>query len=70
MKRFLATLALTCAFSGLALGADIPTCGVPAPASSGTETAPGEIATPGFTSPGDMGNGAPTVLLIILDLLF
>jgi hypothetical protein len=34
MKRFLATLALTCALSGLTLGADMPTCGVPAPSST------------------------------------
>jgi opacity protein-like surface antigen len=33
MKRFLATLVLTCALSGVALSADMPTCGAPAPAS-------------------------------------
>ena len=34
MKRFMATLALTCALSGMTLGADIPTCGAPTPAST------------------------------------
>jgi hypothetical protein len=38
MKRFLATLALTCALSGVSLGADIPTCGAPAPTQSSSVT--------------------------------
>jgi hypothetical protein len=32
MKRFLATLALTCALSSVALAGDMPTCGGSAPA--------------------------------------
>jgi hypothetical protein len=72
MKRLLVTLALTCALSGVALGADMPTCGAPSPGNIPmTEPAPGDVLTPpGFMSTGDMGNGAPTTLLIILDLLF
>ncbi len=38
MKRLLAALTLTCALSISALAGDIPTCGAPAPASSGTQS--------------------------------
>lgn len=46
MKRFVATLALTCVLFGSALAGDIDTCGgqAPAPASSGATHGPG-IAT-------------------------
>ena len=70
MKRLLITLALTCALSGVALGADMPTCG-----------APGETHSPpcvtgdqgnGGRADGDMGAGgfASSLLNGILDLLF
>jgi hypothetical protein len=70
MKKFLMTIALTSVLSVSALAGEMPTCGAPAPEPSGTETIPGDIAAPGFTSPGDMGNGASAALLTILDLLF
>jgi len=38
MKRLLLTLALTCVLSGSALAGDIPTCGAPATASTGTQS--------------------------------
>ena len=38
MRRFLMTVALTCVLSGSALAGDMPTCGAPAPASSGTQS--------------------------------
>jgi hypothetical protein len=38
MKRFLAILAVTCVLSGYALAGDIPTCGAPAPAPTGTQS--------------------------------
>ena len=52
MKRFLITIALTCALSSSVLAGEIPSVGAPAPAPSGTtQTSPGEIP------PGDV----PTV---------
>ncbi|MGH9874602.1 MAG: hypothetical protein ACRD9S_19265 [Pyrinomonadaceae bacterium] len=38
MRRFLMTVALTCALSVSAFAGDMPTCGAPAPASSGTQS--------------------------------
>lgn len=38
MKRLLAAVALTCVLSVSAMAGDMPTCGVPAPAPSGTES--------------------------------
>jgi hypothetical protein len=38
MKRFLMTVALTCALSVSALAGDMPTVGAPAPAPSGTQS--------------------------------
>jgi hypothetical protein len=71
MKRFLVAFALTCALSGVSLGADIPTCGL-----SSTEptqaapASPGEIPSTGVTSPGDMPTCGLSVLLAALDLVF
>jgi hypothetical protein len=38
MKRFLMAAAMTCILSGSVLAGDMPTCGAPAPASSGTQS--------------------------------
>lgn len=71
MKRFLATLALTCALSGVSLGADIPTCGLTSTEPAQTEPAsPGDIPSTGATSPGDMPTCGLSVLLAALDLVF
>jgi hypothetical protein len=46
MKRFLATLALTCVLSSVALAGDIDTCGLTADQPTTTEpTAPGHVPT-------------------------
>ena len=73
MKRFLVTLTLTCALSSAALGADIPTCGIPAPAPTPngmTADAPGELPTDGSTAPDDIPTLGFSALLAILDLTF
>ena len=73
MKRFLTAFALTCALSVVALGADIPTCGIPAPAPTPngmTAEAPGEIPTDGSPAPGDMPTVGLSMFLTILDLAF
>ena len=71
MKRFLLALALTGVLSSSALAGTIDTCGAPAPGQTqgGDSTDPGDMGS-GGRADGDMGNGAPTALLIILDLLF
>lgn len=66
MKRLLITFALTCALSGVALGADIPTCGLPGETST-PPCATGDQGSGGRTD-GDMGAGG--LALLILDLLF
>ena len=71
MKRLLVTLALTCAISGVALGADIPTCGCPSPAPGETQTPPcltGDMGNGGKADDGNQGAGG--LALLILDLLF
>lgn len=71
MKRLLIILALTCAFSGVALGADIPTCGCPSPAPGETNSppcAPGDQQNGGRSDDGNQGTGG--LALLILDLLF
>ena len=73
MKRFLAALTLTCVLAGPALAGHIDTCGSPAPPPPGaTEdvTAPGEIPSTGYTSPGDMPTCGLSVVLTVLDLVF
>lgn len=71
MKRLLATLALTCALSGVSLGADIPTCGLTSEAPTTAETtSPGEVPTTAVTSPGDMPTCGLSLLLTALDLVF
>ena len=64
MKRFIATLTLTCALFSVAFAGDMPTCGMPAPGE--THTPPGETQ-----SPPEGGNTQGTGLaLLFLDLLF
>ena len=53
MKRFLITIALTCALFSSALGGEIPSVGAPAPAPNGITQTPGETQTP----PGDIPSG-------------
>jgi hypothetical protein len=67
MKRLLATFVLTCALSGVSLGADIPTCGVAAPA---PDPVSGEIPSTSFTSSGEIPTSGLSVLLTVLDLVF
>ena len=38
MRRFLMSVALTCALSVSAFAGDMPTCGAPAPVSGGTQS--------------------------------
>lgn len=38
MRKLLMTVALTCVLSISALAGDMPTCGAPAPASTGTQS--------------------------------
>jgi hypothetical protein len=71
MRRLIATLVLTCALSGVSLGADIPTCGLTAEEPTTTETTtPGEIHTTDATAPGDIPGVDVTILLTVLDLVF
>ena len=58
MKRLLVILALTCALFSVSLGADMPTCGAPAPA-------PGDVP-----STGSIPTCGLSALLTILDLAF
>ena len=73
MKRFITTLALALALSGSVFAGDIPTSGSPAPAPSGpttsaqaSETAPGDIQTPGKTG---LSSDALSALLSVLSFL-
>lgn len=51
MKRFVMTIALTCALSGSVLAGDVPTVGINAPPPDETPApnATGEVPTVGFT---------------------
>jgi hypothetical protein len=69
MKRFALAIALACVLSGSALAGDAHTVGAPAPGETSGPPAPGDMGNGGRTD-GEMGNGAPTALLMILDLLF
>jgi hypothetical protein len=75
VKRLLMIVALASALSGTALAGDMAGVDAPAPAPAPGETqSPPSASSPGQTQggeePGDMGNGAPSALLMILDLLF
>lgn len=52
MKRFLAAIALACAFSASALAGDVPTAGLTSPS-------PGDLPTGGITSTAPTGTTAP-----------
>lgn len=73
MKRFLATLALTCVLSGSALAGTIPTCGLTAdePPTEATETTElGHVPTSDSTSPREVATPGLSILLTLLDLAF
>ena len=71
MKRFLITIALTCALSSSAFAGDIPSVGAPAPASSGTTettaTSPGEIPSVGVAE--QLSSEALSAVLSVLSFL-
>ena len=77
MKRFLAAMALVCAFSVSALAGDVPTGGfapppppgdgVTASATGEIPTVPGELPTGGFEQ--QVSEGALSALLSVLGLL-
>jgi hypothetical protein len=66
LRQICAATVLTLAFTVSAFAGQISCPGAPAPASNADSNSQGSEAA----APGDMGNGAPTALLIILDLLF
>lgn len=71
MKRFLATLALTCVLSGSALAGTIPTCGLTADEPTTTEpTGSGNIPSTDSTSLGEIPGVDVSILLTLLDLAF
>jgi hypothetical protein len=70
MKRFLATLALTCVLSGSAFAGTIPTCGLTSEEPTTEATEPGHIPTSDSTSPGEMPGVDVSILLTLLDLAF
>ena len=72
MKRFVITMALTCALSCSALAGNIPSDGSPAPAPNGsgqtaTTTSPGQIPTDGIA--GQISDAALSALLSVFGLL-
>ena len=70
MKRFMLTVALTCALSVSVLAGEMPTCGVAAPSpipAAATTTAPGEMPTTGAASQqGDVQGPTSTLLTTII----
>ena len=72
MKRFLITIALTCALSSSAFAGEIPSVGAPAPASSGTtdpttSSSPGDI--PSVGAPEQFTSDALSAVLSVLSFL-
>ncbi len=71
MKRFLITIALTCALFSSAFAGDIPSVGAPTPASNGTSetisTSPGDIPTLGKAE--QLTSDALSALLSVLSFL-
>jgi hypothetical protein len=73
MKRFMLTIALTCALAIPASAGLIPTVGAPDPpppagvAPTTSETSPGQVPTVGFTE--QISDAALSGLLAVLDLL-
>jgi opacity protein-like surface antigen len=72
MKRFLAAIALACAFSVSALAGDVPTSGAPSPQASGTTTTsasslPGDVPTSGYAE--QVSDTALSALLTVLGLV-
>ena len=72
MKRFLITIALTCALSSSAFAGLIPSVGAPAPASNGTSetttsTSPGDIPSGGKAE--ELSSDALSALLAVLSFL-
>jgi len=70
MKRFLITIALTCALSPSALAGDIPSVGAPSPAGTTQTTSatePGDSHSPGSAE--QISSAALSALLTVLGLL-
>ena len=69
MKRFLITIAMTCALSSSVLAGEIPSVGAPAPASSGAteSTSPGDIPSIGMSE--QVSGDALSAILSVLSLL-
>lgn len=72
MRRFLVTLTLTCVLSVSAFAAEIPTCGVTAPAPEQTPetTQPGNIPTGDFEAVGHIDTCGLSVVMTLFDLAF
>jgi len=67
MRRFLTTVALTCALSVSALAGEMPTCGAPAPATPSNVA--GEIpSVPAPESPDTESSAVLSALLTIIGL--
>jgi hypothetical protein len=64
MKRFLATLTLTCVLSVSALAGTIDTCGL----TSERPTSPGDVPSTDVTSPAGLPTCGLSVLLAAFDL--
>ena len=70
MKRFMLTVALTCALSVSAVAGEMPTCGAvapsPTPATATTTTDPGEMPTAGTATGEIQGPGLLTTIIIAI----
>ena len=72
MKRFLAAIALACAFSVSALAGDVPTSGVASPQPSGTTitsatSSPGDVPTSGYVE--QISDAALSAFLTVFGLV-
>jgi len=72
MKRFILTIALTCALAATGLAGEIHTAGAPEPGEIHTTggSSPGDVPSTGDALAGEIHSTDLSVVLTILDLVF